>query len=269
MLPFGSFCFQGFSASAMHCLVQLTDCHLFEDPRGQLREVCTRTRLELVLAAVRQLPVAVERLVVTGDMAHDHLAATYQQLRELLDPWLPRLRLVPGNHDDRAAIQQVFADRVQRAGPRLVIDDQVGNWSLLGVDTHVPGELYGQVGHEQLAWLENRLGQHPQRPAVLFMHHPPTQVLSPWLDLIGLRDASAVRELLVRHPQLKLVCTGHVHQELTYIGPPIIVSTPATGLQFRPTTEKLELDEAAPGFRVLELHDDGSIRTRVLRTPCS
>src|SRR5262249_45172025 len=91
-------------------ILQITDCHLFADPLAKLKEICTRTSLELVLAQItRQFP-HVERLVITGDLAHDERVETYYQLRDLLHPWQTYVRLLPGNHDNRQGIVEAFGN---------------------------------------------------------------------------------------------------------------------------------------------------------------
>lgn len=253
-------------------ILQISDLHLFADPMVELKGICTRGRLEGVLAALRaELPRA-ELLIVTGDLAHDERLETYQALRELLADWLPRVRILPGNHDNRGFIRQAFGDIVLSAWERNVFSDSVGNWRLIGLDSHIPGAVAGELGAEQLAWLEQQLAAaepafgKTAQPTVLFLHHPPISVGSPWLDQIGLTDAPALWELLDRFPSVKLICTGHIHQELTITrGGVVVLATPSTGVQFRPETESLVVDNLPPGYRLLELEDDGSMRTRVIR----
>src|SRR5262245_66296715 len=99
-------------------VIQITDLHLFADPVAQLRGVCPRTRLEAVLAALKpERPIA-DRLIITGDLTHDDRRETYVSLRELLSGWIDVLRVIPGNHDDRVAMREVFGDRVQVAAGR-------------------------------------------------------------------------------------------------------------------------------------------------------
>ena len=84
---------------------------------------------------------------------------------------------------------------------------------MIGLDSQLTGEDAGELGSEQLAWLDDRLAVDPARSAVLFLHHPPIAVGSPWVDRIGLLDAGALESVLARHPQVRAVITGHVHQE--------------------------------------------------------
>jgi 3',5'-cyclic-AMP phosphodiesterase len=246
-------------------IIQITDLHLFADPTAELKGIGTRERLERVLAALREELPRAELLIVTGDLAHDERLETYLALRELLKDWLPRVRVLPGNHDDRGFMRQVFGDIVSAAGERNVFADSLGNWRLIGLDSQIPGAVAGELGVAQLAWLEEQLAASPQ-PVILFIHHPPVAVGSSWLDEIRLTDAPALWKLLDRFPQVKILCTGHIHQEMTIRhGQTLVLTTPSTAVQFRSETESLVVDNLPPGYRILELEDDGSVRTRVIR----
>lgn len=247
-------------------LIQITDCHLFADPQGELKGIRTRARLESVLAALRAERQTTDRLIITGDLTHDDLPESYRALHDLLGDWRPIVRVLPGNHDDRAGMRTIFGDVVQDESGRNVFVDVVAGWRLIGLDSQVTGQSQGRLGPEQLRWLDRQLSEGPSAPTVLFLHHPPVPVGSPWVDRIGLEDAADFLALSERRSQVKLVCAGHVHQETTVRkGALTVVTTPATGVQFRPSTPALEVDLASPGYRVLELEPDGSFRTRVIR----
>lgn len=247
-------------------IIQLTDCHLFADPAGEVRGVRTRETFQRTLDVVnRYLPTA-ERLIITGDLTHDEQLATYEVLRDRLTDWLPKLRMIPGNHDDRSLMRTVFGDRITVLGDRNVFVDEVGGWRLIGLDSQIPGKLHGELGTVQLDWLRKTLGENSVRPTMLFLHHPPFEVQSDWLDRIRLQDAGALQTLLKQFPQVRAISCGHIHQERAAVMEGrIFFAAPSTGVQFRPETETLEVDSIAPGFRILDLHPDGSIDTRVER----
>jgi 3',5'-cyclic-AMP phosphodiesterase len=250
-------------------LIQITDCHLFADPHAQLKEISTRSRLEAVLKTLREERATTDRLIVSGDLTHDDLLETYRLLHDLLDDWLPIVRVIPGNHDDRAAMREVFGKSMQHVDGRNVFVDEVGGWKLIGLDSQVTGSLQGRLDRPQRDWLDQQLTAASDSPAAIFVHHPPVRVGSAWLDQVGLEDGADLLALLERHPQVKVISCGHIHQEMTSVGNrPIVLATPATGVQFRPARETLVVDSALPGFRVLELEADGTFRTRVVRVPC-
>jgi Icc protein len=248
-------------------ILQLSDLHQFADPDERLFGIPTRELLEDVLADVRRSGLQPDHVVVTGDHTHDELPATYAAVRGLLEPHLDRLRVVPGNHDDRAVLRAAFRDRIPADGApgRITFAFRADDWLCLGLDTHLPGSVSGRIGADQVEWIRSRLDEHDPRAVVLFMHHPPVELGRAWLDRIGLEDAHLLQDLLAQEPRIRLVCCGHVHHESSHrLGSAEVVTVPSTGLQFSPTNDVAEFVTAPPGYRLIELGDDG-YSTRVVR----
>ena len=175
------------------------------------------------------------------------------------------MRIIPGNHDNRLVLGDLFPQGC--AGPigRVTFEVSWNDWQVIGLDSQQPGEQPGSLGAEQLAWLRTRLESTPLH-TLLFLHHPPVAVQSPWLDQINLQDALEFERLLQDHPQVRLVVCGHVHQEYVgLLGDATVFATPAVGPQFRPRTEQLVIEPASPAYRVLELRSDGRWSTQVVR----
>ena len=249
-------------------IVQITDCHLFADRTTELRGVSTWPRLHAVLDAIRNDHADLDCLVVTGDTAHDEDTVTCAAFREALDDLTGRLRILPGNHDDRAALESVFPECCVMQSGRLPFQHRLGDWQLIGLDSQITGEVSGRLGDEQRDWLRDRLASTGGVHTLVFVHHPPVTMRSSWLDAIGLEDADALLAVLRDAPHVKLVCCGHVHQEsATSIGGVTVLTTPAVGPQFRPRTEELQIDPLPPAARLIELEPDGSWSTQVIRVP--
>ena len=249
-------------------IVQLTDLHLFREPEARLFGIPTRELLADVLAHVEQHAGVVDQLVITGDHTHDDLPETYAALRRLLTPWLDRLWQLPGNHDARGVLRAVFPDRIGGEGDeRISFAFRAGHWLCLGLDTQVTGEVGGRFDEEHVRWIQAQLLEHRPEGVVLFMHHPPITTGQEWLDRIGLDGKDLVRQLLEEEPRIRLVCCGHVHAELgERVGSADVVVTPSTGLQFDPASPTTSFVQAPPGYRIVELGDDGCT-TRVVRLP--
>jgi 3',5'-cyclic-AMP phosphodiesterase len=249
-------------------ILQLSDLHRFADPDARLFGIPTCELLQDVLAHVQESGLRPDHVVVTGDHAHDELPETYAAVRELLEPILDRLWPLPGNHDDRAALRAAFADRISGHGAdRINFAFAAGDWLCLGLDTHVPGSVGGRVGADQVEWIRRQLDDHKPRAAVLFMHHPPVDLGLTWLDRIGLEDAHLLRDLLAEEPHVRLVCCGHVHHESSnHVATAQVVTVPSTGLQFSPVSDVAQFVTAPPGYRIIDLDDDG-YSTSVVRLP--
>lgn len=248
-------------------IIQLTDLHLTCDPKGRLKAVPTWETLREVLAHVREQAGGWDLLVLTGDLAQDELPETYALLREQLAEWLPRCRIVPGNHDNRAGLRQVFPEIARSAGEFLSFEETLGDWRVIGVDTHQPGEVAGKISEDQLAWLADHLEHSRTHPTLLFMHHPPLSVNSPWLDRIALADPKPFCDLIQANPQIRAIATGHVHHVFQgKLGSTDVLTTPSTAIQFEPGGEMASFTNDPPGYRVFDLKEN-SYRTEVVRLP--
>ena len=242
-------------------ILQLTDLHLMADPDAALKGVRTRESLIEVLRFIRDREKAGEwdfdYIILTGDLAHDERLATYETLRELLGDLVSRCRLIPGNHDDRVLIRRVFPELVSTSEEFINFSVATAGWRLIGLDSHVEGEVYGRIDPIQLQWLAAELSTHAVEPTILFIHHPPVTVQSAWLDRIGLHEADAFFEVVRSFSQVRAICTGHVHQEFSEIIDGLrIFTTPSTGVQFRPRQDELVCESIPPGCRIFRLYDD-------------
>ena len=250
-------------------ILQLTDLHLLSDPDATLKGVSTHKSLVDVLdfidAGLNAGRWNIDVAVITGDMAHDEQLATYETLKELFVDRFPRLCLIPGNHDDRNFIRRVFPEAGRASDEYITFSEELAGWRLLGVDSHVRGEVPGRVDEQHLEWLKGELTQHADQPTVLFTHHPPFKVQSEWLDKIGLREPDALNDLIGAFSQIRVVSAGHVHQHFEgRLGDVNLLTTPSTAVQFKPHAVTLVCDPIAPGFRVFKLDGD-AIQTEVVR----
>jgi len=251
-------------------ILQLSDLHLWADPDALLFGIPTHRTLQDVIEHIGASGIDPHYVVVTGDHTHDELPETYAAVRELLDPYLDRLYLVPGNHDDRARLRAAFSDRIDDDGgldERVTFSFEVEGWLCLGLDTQIPGEVPGRIGEEQVEWVRSRVRERQPRGAVLFMHHQPVELGIDWLDRIGVEDRAAFQQLLAEEPRIRLVSCGHVHHESSHrVGGAEIVTVPSTGLQFDPVSDVAHFVTAPPGYRVIELDGD-TCATSVVRLP--
>ncbi|MFO0427653.1 MAG: metallophosphoesterase [Planctomyces sp.] len=250
-------------------ILQITDLHVFADPEAQLKGIPTRKTLQDVVQYIVEKQFEFDFLVITGDHTHDELPQSYQAVRSILAPWHSRLFQVPGNHDDRAVLRDVFADRMNADSceEKINFAFDAGKWLCLGLDTHLPGEVAGQIDESQITWIRKQIAGSPEASVVLFMHHPPVVLNSIWMDRIGLNGRELLTDLIRNEPRIRLVCCGHVHHESTRtVTQSVVVTTPSTGIQFVPEGDTATFERAAPGFRLIELRDD-NFMTRVFRLP--
>ncbi len=92
----------------MTTILQISDFHLLSRPDGTLKGVPTSECVALVLQRAREEVADPACLVLTGDLSHEETVAGYKLLADLLGDWSERSLLVPGNHDNRAKMRQVY-----------------------------------------------------------------------------------------------------------------------------------------------------------------
>src|SRR2546430_602607 len=82
------------------------------------------------------------------------------------------------------------------------------------VDTVVPGKGHGEMDAPRLNWLKARLDEQPDRPTMIFMHHPPFPTGLQHMDSINCRNAPAMAEILSGRANIERVACGHHHRSI-------------------------------------------------------
>jgi Icc protein len=244
-------------------VAQITDTHLLADPLGIHKGYQTGRSLQAVLRQVHRLVPQPDLLLLTGDLSQDETIESYYCLRDQISPLAIPTYWIPGNHDqDVSRMVQALSMQPFQAQKSI----HRNGWHILLLDSSLPNCVDGELSPETLFWLDLQL-QESTNPTMIALHHPPLMVGSAWMDRIGLRNRDAFFEIVDRHPHVKLVVCGHIHQELDrwrhtvhYLG------TPSTCMQFMPDCDEFTLDEGrSPGFRLLWLYPDGRYETQVHR----
>jgi Icc protein len=157
-----------------------------------------------------------------------------------------------------------MARLLEGEGFRYCARADFADWSIVALDSHVPGDPAGRLEPAELVRLDAELGETRGRHVVVCLHHPPLPVGSGWLDAVGLVNADDVLAVIDAHPHVRLVVSGHVHQAFDATrGPVRYLTTPSTCAQFTPRTEKCLMDLRPPGYRWIVLRGDGTVDTRV------
>ena len=198
-------------------IVQLSDPHVTV-PGGLLDQMARTTeQLARAIAQVNALVPQPTLVLLTGDLVDGGRREEYVRLRGVLDPLRAPLYLLPGNHDDRAALCDVFDHHayLPRDGGFLQYTIEEHPVRVIALDTLVPRADVGLLCAERLAWLDARLAEAPTRPTVVALHHPPFVTGIELMDEMGLEGRDALAAVVARHPQVERVVCGHIHRAIT------------------------------------------------------
>jgi len=125
--------------------------------------------------------------------------------------------LIPGNHDRRENLKAVFSDYpgMQQNEQYVQYSVDCGPIRLVALDTVVPEQHHGALRPEQLDWLATELARDPQRPTIIFMHHPPFACGIQHMDQIRLLEgADTLAHIIRQNPQVERLLRGHHHRPI-------------------------------------------------------
>lgn len=244
-------------------IVQLTDTHLCREAGGTLLGMDTDHSLQSVIDLVQAERANPDLVLGTGDLADGGAQPAYDRLQSYFDQVTPASFWLTGNHDNRQNMEASLSDP-----ERLCREIRSGRWSILLLDSQVPGQVGGTLGEEELARLDAALESSRQQGlyALVCLHHQPVEVGCRWLDEQMVSDADAFFAILDGYPHVQAVLWGHVHQEIDRQRNGVrLLASPSTCVQFAPDSEEFKADDQPPGYRWLELHPDGRVETGVSR----
>lgn len=241
-------------------LVQITDSHLGVNHGDTLLSMNPDESLVDVLNLVNNQQEDIDLVLATGDIANDASLSAYQRFYTTVSDYLlAPFVWVPGNHDDHEMMEAILPDSKHQ-----VID--MGKWAILLLDSHVPGETHGNFSQPELNFLTQSLLANLDKFVLICFHHQPVPIGSQWMDRYIVQNAHSFWEVISPYSNVKGVLWGHVHQEFDEMYNEVkLMSTPSTCIQFAPEQKDFMVENTMPGYRWLELHDDGKIQTGVER----
>ncbi|MEZ5570692.1 MAG: 3',5'-cyclic-AMP phosphodiesterase [Halioglobus sp.] len=244
-------------------VVQLTDTHLCQYRGGTLLGMDTDHSLQAVIGLVKKERPTVDLVLGTGDLADGGAQTAYDRLQVYLNQLTHDNYWLPGNHDGRSAMAAAAS-----SPERLCKEIRVAGWQILLLDSQVPGEVGGALAESELALLESALqgAQEHSMHTLVCLHHQPVEIGCEWLDDQMVNNAAAFFAVLDRYPGVRGVLWGHVHQEIDRQRNGVrLLASPSTCVQFAAGSKKFKADDQPPGYRWLDLHQDGRIETAVSR----
>jgi 3',5'-cyclic AMP phosphodiesterase CpdA len=157
-------------------------------------------------------------VVISGDLADTPTSEEYDYLTRLLAPLKLPFAAIPGNHDSRELMRLAFprAGYAFTSGP-LNQKLEVKGLDLLLLDSSVPGKPHGELDVPTLEWLDAMLASSTDRPALVFLHHPPFLTGIWHMDRQNLGSSAELASIMQRHPRVRLIAAGHVHRAVLTI----------------------------------------------------
>jgi 3',5'-cyclic AMP phosphodiesterase CpdA len=190
--------------------LQISDSHVGFDKAANPNAIGT---LEEAVAKIKTLPEKPAFIIHTGDITHLSKQSEFDNADRIIAQARLDVHYVPGEHDLLDEGQNFYRERYGRgakgAGWYSFDANGVHFIGLVNVVDLKAGGL-GNLGNEQLEWLEDDLeGRSASTPIVVFAHIPLWSVYPAWGW--GTDDAARALDYLKPFGSVT-VLNGHIHQ---------------------------------------------------------
>lgn len=241
-------------------VLQISDCHVSADPDADYRGQSAERNLVSLLPAARAWDP--DLVLLTGDVSEDASAASYARVAIRLGTLGAPILALPGNHDEPEVMKDHFP-LGPWVGPGVF---EMGPWLAVGLDSTRPGKISGGFSQQSLERFDASMRGSEAEHILVALHHQPVPVNAPWIDRYALENPDRFLNFVDRETRVRCVAWGHVHHAfcadrngVSFLGAPSSVANSLPG------TQKFTLDLAGPSCRWLELGDDGTVTTGLLR----
>ena len=252
-------------------IAQISDLHVGENRALAFNAVDGAALLEKTVDHLLALPQTPDCIVVSGDIAVNGRPGGYAIVAESLGRFAVPVFVLPGNHDNRDNLMAALAcycPAEKGMSPYLCFTREEFPLRLVFLDGTRPGSHSGHLDERPAGWLEERLAEQPDRPTLLFTHHPP------FLSALGVMDevyenAAGFGRIMERFPNARLCC-GHLHRPMFTLWHGVMAMTaPPLALHIVPDFSPEGGDAFTDGAPAYLLHHlcEGRINTHVCQVP--
>jgi Icc protein len=259
--------------------VHISDTHVVGTADGELWGYRPSLMLEVLVGHIKALPFTPDFVLHTGDVTQDASDEAYQTVFSALNKLSLPLFLLPGNHDNPAALSQAWTGNLLGTD-RLDYTRDFDGIRLLAYDTRAeirPGErlpsgVAGMMTEQQLAHLRQQCADSAR--LIIAIHHQPVKLDSNWLD-DGFDDDGKWENMVLGcaeefldsiTPARDRICGvffGHVHRAFQVVRDGILFSSaPSALLQFQSFpghTRPVRAGDELPGFNIVTVTDEQTI----------
>ena len=211
-------------------IAQISDLHCREVDSPKILGNDNNFNIMRAVSRLNEFVPQPDVVIATGDLTSAGRHEQYTALHELLAPLEIPIYLLPGNHDAYRPMMNVLNGQYGLVDDghefvRTVVND--GPLKLVGLDTSVAEHHHGAITEDRAQWLNETLSIEPEKPTLIFMHHPPFETGIWWMDSIGILEGlDLFFKVLKNHPQIIGITAGHLHRTIhsTFAGIPVTVA---------------------------------------------
>ena len=197
-------------------IAQMTDIHIGFAPDEKPEEL-NRIRFRATLQRVLDGPNRPDMLILSGDLTDRGDIDSFEKIAALVADCPCPVWPMVGNHDSREGLLDVFPQvRADSGFIHYVVEGE--GLRIVLLDTFEPGRHGGAFCEERAAWLTARLDEAPDKPTLIFMHHPPVVSGIEWMDPEpGEAWIQRFGAAVEGRRQIVAIHCGHLHRPLATV----------------------------------------------------
>lgn len=194
-------------------IVQISDFHIEKNGNKTLGIAPMAENLNLCIKHINQLNPLPDLVLVTGDISNSGNIEAIKYAKGLLDQLNFPYFVVPGNHDLRKDLIQVFGMKSCPVQQGYVINYRIDEFEIkfIALDTCYMGKSGGKLSETSCLWLERQLQELSQHPVIIFMHHPPLNLGVAETDIDGFEGKDKFAEIINKFSNIEAILCGHIH----------------------------------------------------------
>lgn len=210
-------------------IAQISDMHVSKPGKLFGKRVDSRAAFERAVTRVLALRPAPDLVLLSGDLAETGAPEEYDFIAGQLSRFACPVVAIPGNHDLREEMLRKLPGCVTRqAGGHLNFVNGDFPLRVIGLDTIVPEQAYGEICAQRLSWLRETLAADRSKPTLIAMHHPPVKTGFAAMDKYGIKSGlENFREIIAEYATgISAIVCGHVHRTIgaSLAGVPVLIS---------------------------------------------
>lgn len=215
-------------------IAQLSDTHICDPGLATCGHAPMADNLARCVDSINSLKPAPDLVLLSGDVTDKATPSSTQHAAKILSALSMPLFVVPGNHDDRQSLAEVFGPHICPTTDNGVVNYSIDGFPLriIALDTLNPGKPGGRLSPASLDWLEARLRDGGVQPTLLVAHHPPLNLGVPETDEDGFEGTERLASLVSAYPNIERVLCGHIHlhTHTRWCGT-VVTTAPSIGMQ--------------------------------------
>ena len=196
-------------------IVHLSDLHIAGFGKKSYGIASTAKSLTRCIKHINQLTPQPDLVLVTGDITYNGELEEAAHAAQLLSGLKYPYYIIPGNHDSRSVLREIFAERGCPTKDPEFLHYVIDGYPIrfIALDSSTPGAAGGEICRARAKWLSARLSENSEQPTILYMHHPPLKCGVLETDEDGFVGADILGDIVEQYPNIHRIFCGHIHLE--------------------------------------------------------